>query len=228
MLDELEQALEQSMGELTKKWSEFAELHLAGLSGIANKVSELKELAAKSAHSTATSSTTTPMQQDIRQWPPRDNRGQLSSAALILTDAYSRSQMSMIVGIDYTKMSMSELHLCQLAITKEIHARDQLSQIQLGDTIKQNKMFTTRMEEVAQQKKEAEHKTTTLMRALDEACRSLSDSDIQGEEEPEQRIAKLRDYAQQSRSEIERLKTKHQHQIVELQLRIPPETPLEV
>ena len=66
------------------------------------------------------------------------------------------------------------------------------------------------------------------MRALDEACRSLSDSDIQGEEEPEQRIAKLRDYAQQSRSEIDRLKTEHQHQIAELQLRIPPETPPEV
>ena len=66
------------------------------------------------------------------------------------------------------------------------------------------------------------------MRALDEACRSISDSDIQGEEEPEKRITKLRDYAQQSRSEIERLKTEHQHQIAELQLRIPPETPPEV
>ena len=91
---------------------------------------------------------------------------------------------------------MSELHLCQLAITKEIHARDQLSQLQLEDTIKQNKTFATRLEEVAQQKKEAEHKTTTLMRALDEACRSLSDSDIQGEEEPEKRITQLRDYDQ--------------------------------
>ena len=61
-LDALEQALEQSTGALTKKWSEFAELHLAGLSGIANRVSELKELAAKSAHSTVTSSTTAPTQ----------------------------------------------------------------------------------------------------------------------------------------------------------------------
>ena len=91
---------------------------------------------------------------------------------------------------------MLELHLCQLAITKEIHARDQLSQIQLEDTLKQNKIFIARLEEVAQQKKDAEDKTTTLMRALDEACRSLSNSDIQGEEEPEQRIAKLRDYVQ--------------------------------
>ena len=74
-LDALEQALEQSIGALTKKWSEFAELHLVGLSGIANRVSELKELAAKAAHSTATSSTTAPTQQDIRQWPPRDHQG---------------------------------------------------------------------------------------------------------------------------------------------------------
>ena len=72
-MDELEQALEQSTGMLTKKWTEFAELHLARLSGIANRVSELKELAAKSANSTATSSTTAPTQQDIRQWPPRDH-----------------------------------------------------------------------------------------------------------------------------------------------------------
>ena len=110
--------------------------------------------------------------------------------------------MGMTVGLDYTKMSMSELHLCQLAITKEIHARNQLSQIQLEDTIKQNKTFAARLEEIAQQKKAAEHTTTMLMQALDEACRSLSDSDIQGAKEPEQRITKLRDYAQQSRSEV--------------------------
>ena len=86
--------------------------------------------------------------------------------------------MDITVGLDYTKMSMSELHLCQLAITKEIHARTQVSQIQLEDTIKQNKTFAARLEEIVQQKKEAEQTTTTLMRALDEACRSLSDSDI--------------------------------------------------
>ena len=107
-----------------------------------------------------------------------------------------RPQTDTTAGLDYTKMSMSELHLRQLAITKEIHTRTQLSQIQLEDTIKQNKTFAARLEEIAQQKKEAEHTTTTLMRALDEACRSLSNSDIQGVEEPEQRIAKLRDYAQ--------------------------------
>ena len=63
---------------------------------------------------------------------------------------------------------------------------------------------------------------------LEEACRSLPNFDIQNEEEPEQRIAKLKDYAQQSRSEIEKLKAEHEAQIVELQLRIIPEIPPEV
>ena len=74
-MDALEHALEQSMTALTKKWSKFMELHLAGLAGIANRVSELKELTAKSAPSTATSSTMAPTQQDIRQWPLRDPQG---------------------------------------------------------------------------------------------------------------------------------------------------------
>ena len=72
-LDELEQALEKSTGTLTKKWSEFSQMHLAGLTGIENRVLELKELAAKSTTSTATSSTTATAQQDLRQWPTRDN-----------------------------------------------------------------------------------------------------------------------------------------------------------
>ena len=63
---------------------------------------------------------------------------------------------------------------------------------------------------------------------MDEACRSLPDFDIQNEEEPEQRIAKLKYYAQQSHSEIEKLKAEHEAQIAELQLRIIPESPLEV
>ena len=63
---------------------------------------------------------------------------------------------------------------------------------------------------------------------LDEACRSLPDFDMQAEEEPEQRIVKLKDYAQQSQSEIENLKVEHEAQIVELQLRIAPESPPEV
>ena len=47
-------------------------------------------------------------------------------------------------------------------------------------------------------------------------------------EEQEQILARLKDYAQQSRSEIEKLKAEHETQIVELQLRIRPESPPEV
>ena len=94
--------------------------------------------------------------------------------------------------------------------------------------MKQSQNLTVRLEEVAQRKKEAKHKRATLARALDEACRSLPNFDIQDEEEPEQRISKLRDYTQQSRGEIEKLKTEHQNQIAELQLHIPPKTPPEV
>ena len=63
---------------------------------------------------------------------------------------------------------------------------------------------------------------------MDEACRSLPGFDIQDEEEPEQRIAKLKDYAQQTHSEIENLKAEHEAQIAELQLCIIPEIPPEV
>ena len=63
---------------------------------------------------------------------------------------------------------------------------------------------------------------------LDEACRSLPDFDVQLVEEPEQRLARLKDYAQQSRSEIEKLKVEHETQITELQLRIHLESPPEV
>ena len=82
----------------------------------------------------------------------------MSSVALILIDADSRPQMSMTVGIDYTKLSMTELHLCQLAIMKEIHARDRYSQSQLEDTMKQSQNLAARLEEVAQWKRDAEHK----------------------------------------------------------------------
>ena len=63
---------------------------------------------------------------------------------------------------------------------------------------------------------------------MDEACRSLPDFDIQAEEEPEQRIIKLKDYAQQSQSLIEKMKAEHEAHIAELQLRIIPEIPLEI
>ena len=54
------------------------------------------------------------------------------------------------------------------------------------------------------------------MRVLDEACRSLLDFDMHAEEEPEQRIVKLKEYAQQYRSLIEKMKAKHEAQIAEV------------
>ena len=91
----------------------------------------------KSVTGTAASNTPVSAQPDLRQWPARDNKGQVSSAAIILTDAASRAEMSMKVGIDYTKIPMTELHLCQLAIMKEIQAQDQYSQMQLKNAISQ-------------------------------------------------------------------------------------------
>ena len=76
----------------------------------------------------------------------------------------------MIVGIDYTKMSMSKLHLYQLAIMKEIQARDLYSQIQLENTMKWSESLAVQLEEVEQRKSNAEHKQVTLARVLDEAC----------------------------------------------------------
>ena len=51
---------------------------------------------------------------------------------------------------------------------------------------------------------------------------------MQAEEEPEQRIVKMKDYAQQSRSQIKKLKAEHEAHIAELQLRLIPESPPEV
>ena len=52
----------------------------------------------------------------------------------------------MQVGIDYTKLSMMELHLCQSAIMKEIQARDQYSQMQLENVISQQRGFAAQLE----------------------------------------------------------------------------------
>jgi hypothetical protein len=60
---------------------------------------------------------------------------------------------------------------------------------------------------------------------VEEACRSLPDFDLQSAEEPEQKIEKLKEYAQQSRSIIEKMRVEHEAQVAELQLRIRPETP---
>ena len=120
--EELNQGLLKSIEVLTKKWSEFAATHLHVITGVEKHILELKDLAEKSLTGASTSSAPVSAQPDLRQWPARDNKGQVSSAALILMDAASRSEMSMKVGIDYTKLSMTELHLCQSTIMKEIQA----------------------------------------------------------------------------------------------------------
>ena len=63
---------------------------------------------------------------------------------------------------------------------------------------------------------------------MDEACRSLPDFNIQAKEELERRIVKLKDYALQSRNQVETLKAEHEAQIAEFQLCIKPESPPEV
>ena len=68
----------------------------------------------------------------------------------------------MIVGIDYTKMSMTELHLCQVTIMKEIQTRDNYSQIQLENTMKWSESLEAQLKEAEQRKRNAEHKQVTL------------------------------------------------------------------
>ena len=194
--EELAQALSKSTEALTQKWSEFADTHLQALTGVAKQVSELKDLAEKSLTGASASSAPVSAQPDLRQWPARENKGQVSAAALIITDAASRAEMIMTVGIDYTKMSMIELHLYQSAIAKEIQARDHYSQIQLDDIRKQNDSLAAQLEAVEQRKRDAERKRITLVRVFDEACRSLPDFDVQLVEEPEQRLVRLKYYAQ--------------------------------
>ena len=136
--------------------------------------------------------------------------------------------MSMQVVIDYTKLSMTELHLCQSAIMKEIQTRDQYSQMQLQNIISQQRGFAAQIEAAELRKRDAERKRITLVRILDETCRSLIDFDVQWVEEPEKILFRLKEYAQQSRSEIEKLKAEHEAQISELQLHLTPESPPEV
>ena len=83
------------------------------------------------------------------------------------------------------------------------------------------------LEEVEQKKREAENKQTALAQALDEACQSLPDFNIQAKEEPEKTIVKLKDYVHQSRNQMENMEAEHAAQIVELHLRITPESPPE-
>ena len=110
--EELDEALSKSTEVLTKKWSEFAAVHLDAINGVAQHISELKDLAAQSVTGTIISSIPGSAQPKLRQWTARENKGQVSTAALSITDAASCAEMSMTVGIDYTKISMLELHLC--------------------------------------------------------------------------------------------------------------------
>ena len=148
--EELDEALLKSTEVLTKKWSEFAAVHLDAINGVAQHISELKDLAAQSVTGTITNSTSGSVHPKLRQWPARENKGQVSTAALLITDAASRVEMSMTVGIDYTKMSMIELHLYQSAIAKEIQARDHYSQIQLDDIRKKNDSLAAQLETAEQ------------------------------------------------------------------------------
>ena len=66
---------------------------------------------------------------------------------------------------------------------KEIQAQDNYSQMQLENTMKQSESLAVQLEEVEQKKRKVENKQDTLAWALDEACRSLPDFDIQAEEE---------------------------------------------
>ena len=98
----------------------------------------------------------------------------------------------------------------------------------MDDIRKQNDGLAAQLEAAEQRKRDAERKQIMLVRVLDETCRSLPEFDVQLAEEPQKRLARLKDYAQQSRSEIEKLKAEHDAQIAELQLRIKPEIPPEV
>ena len=118
--EELDEALLNSTEVLTKKWSKFVAVQLDAINGVAQHILEPKDLVAQSVTGTITSSTPRSAQTKLRQWPARENKGQVSTAALITTDAVSRAEMSMTVGIDYTKMSMLELNLFQSTIAKEI------------------------------------------------------------------------------------------------------------
>ena len=120
MIEELDQVLTKSIEVLSSKWVEFAATHLDALTGVAQRLTELKALAERTATSAAASSAPVGAQPDTRQWPARNNKGQVPSAVVIIPDAASRLQVSMIVEIDYTKFSMPELHFCQLALMKEI------------------------------------------------------------------------------------------------------------
>ena len=67
--------------------------------------------------------------------------------------------------------------------------------MQLENAISQQQGFAAQLEVAEQRKRDSKQKRITLVRVLDEACRSLPDFDVQLVEEPEQRLVRLKDYA---------------------------------
>ena len=196
--------------------------------------------------STAPSSTPAEERPDTRQWPHRSNVGTIPGAALIIPDAASRSEVSPPVQLDYTKFSTPELHLCQAAITREMRDRDTYTYNQMENIKEQNASLAAQLADLQQKRKEAEdrqkkaeqkqrdaensHKVVedrqkALAHMVEEACRSLPDFDVQGVAEPEQKVEKLKEYAKQSHSQVEKMQADHEAEIAELKLRLRPETP---
>ena len=73
---------------------------------------------------------------------------------------------------------MPELHLCQLAIIREIQAWDNYSQMQLENSMNQSERFAAQLEEAEQKMKEVESKQDELAWVVDEACRNLPNFDM--------------------------------------------------
>ena len=91
MIEELDQALTNSTEVLSSKWAEFEAKHLDVLTGIAQGIAKLKALSERIATGAAASSAPVGTQLDTRQWPARNNRGQVPSVSLIIPNAASRS-----------------------------------------------------------------------------------------------------------------------------------------
>ena len=65
-IEELDQVLTKSTEALTRKWKEFAAMHLDALTGVVQQVAELKMLAEKSAIGATASSVLVSTQPDTR------------------------------------------------------------------------------------------------------------------------------------------------------------------
>ena len=103
---------------------------------------------------------------------------------------------------------------------------------QLADLQQKQKEAEDRQKEAEQKKRDAEnsHKVAedrqrALAHMVEEVFQSLPDFDIQGVAELEQKVEKLKEYAKQSRSQVEKMQADHQAEIAELKLCLRPETP---